>query len=158
MATSTGGADARPVLYVDLDDTLVSWSTGEPRGAPGADRFVRWALDRFEIRWLTTWAPSGRMDAKLLGDLCKLIGVSTEELRRIRGLSWEGGSKLDGIAWLEHLVLGRRFVWIEDESLPDHALDFLVRHGFRKCFHHCDVTREEGALRRLHRRLEDEWG
>ena len=148
----------RPVLYLDLDDTIVSWATGEPRGAPGVDEFMMWALRTFEVRWLTSWTPGGQMEESLLVDLAKLTGVDVDLLRCIRGLDWEGGSKLDGIAWLEHVVLERPFVWMEDGTLPDPALEFLRAHGFADCFVLCDVTRDEGALTRLHQRLDDAWG
>jgi hypothetical protein len=158
MSARGGGPGERPVLYLDLDDTVVSWATGEPRGAEDAGPFLRWALDRFEVRWLTTWAPSGLMDGGLLVDLCKLTGIPAERLQRIRGLDWEGGTKVDGIAWVEHVVMGRPFVWIEDDTVPPAALEFLDHHGYLACFHRCDVTRDAEALRRLHGELEAAWG
>jgi hypothetical protein len=148
----------RPVLYLDLDDTIVTWESGAPRGAPGVESFLRWALRRFEVRWLTSWAPDGQMEESLIVDLCRLTGVEVSALQRIRGLDWEGGSKLDGLAWLEHVALRRPFVWIEDSSLPDEAIAFLERHGFGSCFWRCDVTREADALGRLHEGLRAAWG
>jgi hypothetical protein len=147
----------RPVLYLDLDDTIVSWATGEPRPAAGVEDFLTWALRRFEVRWLTSWTPTGQMEESLLHDLSKLTGVDTSLLRCIHGLDWDGGSKLDGIAWLEHVVLRRPFVWIEDGSLPEHTLDFLRARGFRDCFIRCDVTHDEDAVVRLHQRLLEAW-
>lgn len=158
MRRAGGTESPRPVLYLDLDDTIVSWSSGEPRGAPGVEDFLRWALRRFEVRWLTSWTPSGQMEESLLVDLAKLTGVDVGFLGCIHGLDWEGGSKLDGIAWLEHVVLDRPFLWIEDGSLPDSALEFLRAHGLDECFVRCDVTRDEDALARLHQRLERVWG
>lgn len=145
---------ARAVLYLDVDDTIVSWQGGSPSGGPGAREFLEWALARFEVRWLTTWAPSGRMDERLLKDLSKMTKLPKERLRGIRGLDWEGGSKLDGIAWLEHLVMGRPFIWIEDDTLPAEALEFLARFGFAPCFIRCDITRDPAALARLRSELE----
>lgn len=142
-----------PVLYLDLDDTIVSWADGSPRRAPGVTAFLSWALERYEVRWLTTWCPGGRMEARLLADLTKLTGVPSERLRRVRGVSWDGGSKLDGIAWLEHVVLRRPFLWVEDGSVRPEALRFLARHGFADRFRHCDVTRDPYAVLRLHRKL-----
>lgn len=154
IQTATDLAAAPPVLYLDLDDTILSWADGSPRPGPGATEFLLWALDRFEIRWLTTWCPNGRMEAGLLGDLSKLTNVPVERLRTIRGFDWEGGSKLDGIAWVEHVVLGRPFLWIEDSNVPPEALEFLDCHGLRDRFRHCDVTRRPEALRELHRSLQ----
>lgn len=56
------------------------------------------------------------------------------------------GSKLDGIAWSEHIVQGRPFVWLEDDNTgAEHRL-FLHQHGFGDSFRHCDVTRDPNAL------------
>lgn len=143
----------KPVLYLDLDDTVVCWSTGEPEGAEGATEFMLWALENFEVRWLTTWAPSGEMPPNLLSDLASLVSLPVEKLSGIRGLSWEGGSKVDGIAWLEHAVQGRRFVWLEDDTLAEDALEFLEEFGYQHSFHHCNVTRAPGSLKRRHQEL-----
>jgi hypothetical protein len=92
-----------PILYLDLDDTIISWEGGAPHAAPGATEFVDWALEHFEVRWLTTWCPSGAMSDKLLGDLSSMVRIPREVLSGIRGSEWEGTeSKLNGIAWLEH--------------------------------------------------------
>lgn len=143
----------RPVLYLDLDDTVLTWRDGSPRAGAGSREFILWALARFEIRWLTSWAPSGCMDPGLLRELAGMIDVPVAALARIRGLDWEGGSKVDGIAWLEHAVLERPFLWLEDATLPDAALDFLAGSGYLHCFRRCDVTRDPEALRSLHREL-----
>lgn len=151
---SPGPAARRaPVLYLDLDDTIVRWVNGEPEAAPGAAEFLRWALDHMEVRWLTTWAPHGRMPTDLLADLASLTGLPAARLSRIPGLGWEGGSKLDGIAWLEHVVEGRAFYWLEDDKVPPETVQFLERHGYQECFRSCNVTREPDDLRRRHDEL-----
>jgi hypothetical protein len=143
----------RPVLYLDLDDTVLTWADGEPAPAEGVREFLLWALDRFEVRWLTRWARDGRMDPGLLEDLCSLTGVETDRLSEIHGVDWSDGTKLDGIAWLEHVVLERPFVWLEDEETGADHRPFLQRHGFAECFLHCDVTQDGDALRRAHEEL-----
>lgn len=153
MIATDDDSAAPPVLYLDLDDTIVSWADGSPRPGRGATEFLLWALDRFEVRWLTTWCPDGRMDPALLADLSKLTDVPVDRLRGIRGFDWQNGSKLDGIAWLEHVVLGRPFLWIEDSTVEPGALEFLARHGLRDRFRSCDVTRRPDDLRELHRVL-----
>lgn len=154
-ASSPGGraGKSRPVLYLDLDDTVISWATGDPEPGEGAHEFLVWALDHFEVRWLTTWCPDGRMDPQLLRDLSSLTDVPVERLRTIRGFDWEGGSKLDGIAWLEHVVLGRPFLWVEDSTVQPEWLAFLDDHGLRDRFRQCDVTRQPEAVRELHAAL-----
>ncbi|HEV2129899.1 MAG TPA: hypothetical protein VGR27_02270 [Longimicrobiaceae bacterium] len=150
--------DPRPVLYLDLDDTLLTYASGKPQAAPGAREFLLWALESFEVRWLTTWCPSGEMQEKLLGDLCKMLKIETAAMENIRGFDWEySASKVDGIAWLEHLVLDRPFLWIEDQyGVGEFELEFLDEHGFRPSYHHCNVTEDPQALLRLLELLQTE--
>jgi hypothetical protein len=153
----------RPVLYLDLDDTLLSWADGAPRAVPGAGEFLCWALQRYEVRWLTRWCPSGEMEESLRGDLCEMLGLDASVAAAIRGLDWscgdpdvgaEGGSKINGIAWVEHLVLGRPFAWVEDEKgVGERELGFLAGHGLLHSYHHVNVTRSPGSLRRVQERL-----
>jgi len=144
----------RPVLYLDLDDTIISWDGG-PHGAPGVHEFMVWAMDSFEVRWLTTWCPDGVMDEKLLCDLSRMVRIPVESLRSIRGFAWEAdGSKLEGIAWLEHLVLGRPFIWLEDDyGFGQRERRFLRSHGLLASYRHCNVTEDSGSLNRVRRSL-----
>jgi hypothetical protein len=148
-----------PVLYLDLDDTVISWADGYPSAAPGAHSFVLWALARFEVRWLTTWCPDGEMPPNLLRDLCTMLEFDTPQLMHVRGFSWATtGSKLNGLAWLEHLLLDRPFLWIEDENgFRDGERRVLSELGLIERYRHCNVTRDPLSLRRLHRTLEAEW-
>jgi hypothetical protein len=154
LADST--LDPRPVLYLDLDDTLVCWRGGHPQGAPGARDFLRWALAHFEVRWLTTWCPDGEMKEHLLNDLADLLHEDPTTLKHIRGFDWAASeSKLNGIAWLEHLVLGRPFFWLEDDyGVGAQELDFLEEHGFRHVYRWVNVTEDPESLRRAHGELE----
>lgn len=145
----------RPVLYLDLDDTVLSYATGEPHAAPGAAAFLRWVLDVFEVRWLTRWCPDGEMPDGLIDDLWAMTGLPRDVLRGIRGFDWRSSeSKLNGIAWLEHAVLARPFLWIEDEyGVGEFERTFLARHGFEHAYRHCNVTTDPIALARLHAAL-----
>lgn len=144
----------RTVLYLDLDDTLISWASGAPVGGAGLRDFLLWALDAFEVRWLTRWARTGRMPPRLLRDLASLSGVPVERLAAVRGLSWhESDCKVNGVAWLEHVVLGRPFLWIEDEGISPACLDVLRRCGFEDRYRVCNVTANPTAVRSLHREL-----
>lgn len=159
----------KPVMYLDIDDVLLDWSGPWPRAAPGARDFLLWALRNFEVRWLTYWCPDGRLgwdDARELG---KLLGVPSEMLLKIEGLNWQSGavapilgvhSKLDGIAWLEHLVLGRPCVWVEDETLiVPLGYDKKLRElGLEQCWRPVNTSRNPHALIRLHRELMQEFG
>lgn len=143
--------DCRPVLYLDLDDTLISWGPDGPAAAPGAGEFVRWAIGNMEVRWLTTWCPDGVMDQKLLGDLAKMLNLAPDEIGHIRGFEWDREtSKLNGVAWLEHIVLGRPFVWLEDEyGFGERERAFLAHHNLLGCHLHCNVTDDPKSLARV---------
>lgn len=109
---------------------------------------MEWALEAFEIRWLTTWCPDGRMSDKLLRDLAKMLQMPVEVLSGIKGLSWdETKSKLNGIAWLEHLVLDRPFLWLEDDyGFSDRERALLGQFGVLSAYHHCNVSRNPESL------------
>ena len=146
----------RPVLYLDIDDTLLSWASGGPEPVPSTECFLRWAMDRFEVRWLTKWCPTGTMSEDLLADLSKMVGVDTTGLSRVQGCAWEEkGIKADGIAWLEHTVLGRDFAWVENrEGVSDDDLEILCRAGFGDRYFPCNVSEDETALERTRALLE----
>ena len=148
----------RPVLYLDLDDTLIAWPDGRegsPRGAHGGHDFLRWALERYEVRWLTTWCPDGRMAERLLHDLARMLRVPAELLEGIRGVDWSHTRcKLDGIAWVEHVVMGRPFLWLEDEyGFGERERRFLDVHGLADRYRHVNVSTDAGALARFHQEL-----
>jgi hypothetical protein len=153
--TTPSATTIRPVLYLDIDDTLVTYSRGRPEAAPGARDFLLWALEHFEVRWLTTWCPSGTMDPDLSRDFCHMLKVEPDVIGRVRGHDWAfSSSKLDGIIWLEHLVLGRPFLWVEDDyGAGDLERDVLERLGLGASLLSCNVTRDTNALVRLHERL-----
>jgi hypothetical protein len=150
--------ESRTVLYLDIDDTLVCHGPSGPRAAPGAAEFVAWALDNFHVRWLTRWCRDGVMAEDLVHSFCKMLRIDPDTIRSIRGLDWsESESKLDGIAWLEHVVMGRPFIWVEDEhGCGEEERAFLERQGFADASFACNVTTEPESLRDLHRRLVEE--
>lgn len=145
--------EPRAVLYLDLDDTILTWADGSPAPGAGVREFLLWALGHFEVRWLTRWARDGTMEPGLLRDLSKLTEVETERLGEIRGLDWSDGTKLDGIAWAEHIVLGRPFLWLEDDNTGAEHRAFLDAHELAHCYRHCDVTQDPEALVNAHAEL-----
>lgn len=147
--------DPRPVLYLDLDDTVISWEGGRPHAAPGAREFLLWALEHYEVRWLTTWCPNGEMEEKLLHSLHQMLEIPFSRLRAIRGFDWDFSQcKLDGIAWLEHLVLQRPFLWVEDDyGFAEREICFLEAHGLLDRYRCVNITDNPDALARLHTML-----
>lgn len=151
----------RPVLYLDIDDTLLRYPEGRdrsPEPASGAREFFSWAVAVFEVRWLSRWCRGGCMPADLVADFCGLLQTERGLVEAIRGIDWTfSDTKLNGIAWLEHLVLGRRFVWIEDDyGVGERELAFLSEHGLDGNWRPCNVTEDPDVLRSVHRELREE--
>lgn len=158
---TVNGEELRPVFYMDIDDTLLRYVEGkDPRPAPGAREFVAWAFEHFEVRWLTRWCRDGRMPEDLVGSFSRMFGVEAHIVSQVRGLDWsDTDSKVNGIAWLEHVVLKRPFLWIEDEyGLGASEQAFLSQAGFEEMWLGCNVTADPEALQMLHERLLNEDG
>lgn len=151
----------RSVMYLGIDDTLLRYPDGRdarPVPTPGAGEFLAWALDTHEVRWLSRRCPSGTMNDEMKERLSRLPGLEVGRLDSVRGLDWScSGRKLDGIAWLEHLVLDRPFLWIGDESdLRAPERELLAGLGLEDCWRVCNATKQQGALNRLHETLQRE--
>lgn len=97
------------------------------------------------------------MEEKLLHDLAKMLSLAPAQLRHIRGCEWPAeGSKINGIQWLDHLVLGRPFVWLEDENgFKDRERKFLEENGVLDSYWHCNVTKDPQSLARVQAALRD---
>lgn len=148
----------RPVMYLDVDDTLLRYPNGredDPVVADGAREFLAWALDAYEVRWLTRWCRAGEMPEDLVDDFCKMLDVEEAVVHGICGLDWTfSDTKLNAIAWLEHLVLDRPFLWVEDDyGVGTLERRFLVEHGLEASWRRCNVTERPAALRELHQTL-----
>jgi hypothetical protein len=145
----------RPVLYLDVDDTLIMWNDAHPYGkaAPWAREFVLWAVEHCEVRWLTMWCPAGRMAPHREAELALLLGVPVETLDGIRGIDFaDTFDKTDGIDWEEH-ARGRPWIWVEDD-LPSREVAKLRGRGAIHHYHATNVSRDAGALGRTFYRLQ----
>lgn len=150
----------RPVLYVDVDDTLIVHARDGSRPAPQATAFLEWAVDAFDLRWLSYWAPAGVLDDRDLESLSRMLDMDARRLASVQGLGFGGtaaSTKLDAVTWLEHLVLGRPFLWIEDDdcmiSIPT-ILAVLSDLGLRDRWVPCNVTRTPHRLARIYDALQ----
>ena len=145
---------------MDIDDTLLRYPEhGDgPVPAPGAVEFVQWAFAHFQVRWLTRWCRDGDVSEDLVRSFCRMFRMDPEVVRRVKGLDWsETDNKLDGIAWLEHVVLERPFLWVEDEhGLGEVEQAFLTEQGFGEMWLSCNVTLDPHALSALLGRLREE--
>lgn len=151
----------RSVMYLGIDDMLLRYPDGRdapPVAAPGAGDFLAWALDTYEVRWLSRRCRTGAMNDDLKVGLSRLLGLEVRLLSSIRGLDWSSSrTKLDGIAWLEHLVLDRPFLWVGDEGdLGPGELALLGGLDLEDCWRLCNATEQPEALKGLHEALQRE--
>ncbi|MBP2303497.1 hypothetical protein [Azospirillum picis] len=110
----------RPLLYLDIDGTLLRRRTGIAglRDAyevdPDAHRFLTWAVEHFDCRWLSTRTHAGDADGARRA-FRHALGVSTlpEEwagvFRLIAAVAWST-SKIEAID-LDHSA---GWFWIDD--------------------------------------------
>jgi hypothetical protein len=93
--TNTGGRlmpepqwtrEDRPIVYLDVDDVLIAWPpSGGREAAPHSAVFLRWLIESgIEVRWLTSWCPSGTLRDDRREKLAGILGMNAEELGGIR--------------------------------------------------------------------------
>lgn len=159
----------QPVLYLDVDDTLLSMhpkyyppdkqrpaSTWRHYGyaPPGAREFMEWALATFEVRWLSWWCSGHEMEPEKCRRLTEELGLPGGALDRIRSAQFNRGEsclKTNGIAWAEHEA-GRPFWWVED-AISERERQVLRTRGALDRWIPCHVTDDPEALRRAHAQL-----
>jgi hypothetical protein len=145
----------RPVIYLDIDDTLVTfpphqtpeWWAEHPDGglADGAVAFLTWAHEHCEVRWLTYWCGRGYLAEQ---DIAKLerIGLPRELTRRIVNPMRWFDVKTTGINW-EEQRLGREWVWLEDGLLTAELAELEAR-GCLFRYLRTNSSEDPDALRR----------
>ena len=152
----------KPVMYLDVDgvlwdvDLAVAGKHGIAmedayKGANGLEAFITWALEHFEVRWLTAWAMGGCMDNYGWERLERYTGVPWEVWARVWPSKGWSRNKTEGIDWDEHLA-GRPFVWVEDELLQG-EMRFLEETGFAHRYYHTDVFDDPDALIKTHAKI-----
>jgi hypothetical protein len=122
----------RAVLYLDIDGVL-QYADGDrwkPRLEAGD--FLKWAVARFECRWLTNWVEPNRTAPKELGITVPdgIVEVRWRETFAGAGYPFKAAAIRDNEPWL----------WLEDEpsefDLADlkrrGRLDNLIRVNPRK--------------------------
>lgn len=145
----------KPVLYLDVDDTLLIWPAGI--GAPGAPEFIRWAKTHFEVRWLTMWCPSGDL-YDLAPVLAGRLNMPVAELAEIRNPVpfWRTFSTRDKTTSIVDgaIAEGRTWVWVEDEFLDHREADWVYGHPqYTHNYYETTVSRDPEALLRTWREL-----
>lgn len=145
-----------PVLYLDIDGVL--WDFRRPfagidAAADGIEEFVEFAWPRFEVRWLTYWAPEGTMPEDAVARLVACTGVPASVWQQVRPSLPLSGSKATGIRWSEHRE-GRPFVWLDDDPGPA-DLALLESNGFETSWIQVDILADPRALVRATEVLRD---
>lgn len=139
------------ILYLDVDDTLLVW-TNDFVGfaAPRAADFVHWALEHFEIRWLTMWCPSGRLQPHGAEELSYRFNnkVSAETFYSIYNPRMFQQDKSAGIDFDDP----RPWVWVEDGALPNEER-VLKSKGLWTNFYKTNVTHDRRMLQKTWRLL-----
>lgn len=136
------------VLYLDIDDTLIRWTNDENGiAAPNAAKFVMWALEHFEVRWLTMWCPIGTLEEHRAEDLSirfnrkiskeTFMGITNPNSFFAAGDMYKtNGIDLDDV---------RPWVWVEDEILP-YEVEVLRADKTLQHFHQCNVSEDPHRL------------
>lgn len=145
-------ADSRPICYVDVDDTLLRFDSSSPAheiglAAPYASEFILWALEHFEVRWLTMWCPCGILEEPRAKELSALFGgkVTTAQFLGITNprnfFTKDSILKTNGIDFTET----RPWVWIEDNLLKS-EIAVLDEHKMYNRWVRCNVSKSPNAL------------
>ena len=161
----------KPVLYLDVDGVL--WDIqrrlkDDPKAVVGSDpttfacaangleEFLEYVLEKFEVRWCTTWAMGGSMPEHSMLLLKEHTGVSVDTWAQVQpSLGWYD-YKSENINWNEYHG-GREFAWIEDDLLEE-EIHTLERNGCIDNYFHTDVFEDSDALIKTLAKLKERFG
>ena len=139
------------LMYLDCDDTLLI-HTRDVRGfpAPLAAEFVHWALEHFEVRWLTMWCPSGRLQPHGAAELAYRFDnrVTAETFLDIHNPKSFRHDKTEGVDFDDP----RPWVWVED-GLAVVEYEELQRRKMNNRFFRTNVSTNCTALQATWRKL-----
>lgn len=146
---------SKPILYLDVDDTLISYPptadaafwAKHPMGAPAlrVRQFLEEAKELCEIRWLTWWCPGGSMSFEQIERLSKILDVPSELLRGNDNPLKCLPNKTLGIDWREHDA-GTPWVWIEDGPLLSSEVPIMRGRGVYDRWIDANVSNDPHAL------------
>lgn len=140
-------------MYLDVDDTILVWTNDIPGyGAPHSAEFIMWALEHFEVRWLTMWCPSGRMRREGAEELSYRLGdkIVPEIFESITNPKSFINNKTEAIDYDDP----RPWVWVEDNMVLYERkvmLDKRLDHNF----YPTNVSTNVVALQKTWRLLAD---
>jgi hypothetical protein len=145
----------QPRLYLDIDGVVLRRRPGNLRTrdafeiAPHAPLFLTWAVQNFDVRWLSSRCQAG--DAQ---EAC-------HALRYALGLpalpaDWRFVQAIPAVRWgtrkIDAIDLSSDFFWLDDDH-GDEALAILTEHGKADRAIHVNVDRDPDALLRARQML-----
>ena len=139
------------VMYLDVDDSIIVW-TNKVHGfaAPMADKFIEWALQHFEVRWLTMWCPSGKLSQEGAEELSYRFNskIQPDVFRNIVNPKQFISNKTEGIDFTDP----RPWVWVEDGMVSYEKLE-MERRGMTENFYPTNVSKNAAVLQSTWRKL-----
>jgi len=152
-----GEGTQRPVVYLDIDDVLIRWDGHHRESAPHAATFMRFLLQHFEVRWITSWCPGGTMREDRLVRLAEILDMETGELRAVRNPRafppepFGMPPKYLAVDFEE----ARPWFWVEDAGVRKHSWDALERAGLQGHWIECNTSERPGDLQRVRALVEE---
>ncbi len=154
----------RPVLYLDVDDTILmfppwrdrAWWEANKGGAPanGVREFLEWARATCEVRWLTAWCTSGKLKPEGVTRLATLLKVPEALIAGCDNpLGWGIVNKTEGIDWSE-VDAGREWAWVED-GINDSEMAVLKGRHVEDRYYHTNASTNPDALLVTLQKLQD---
>ena len=120
----------KPTLYLDIDGVLLA---NETNLAEGANDFIKYAADNFEVYWLTTHC----MDDTTAHAIEYLQRATTEDLR-----PWL--EKFKPVVWslkkTEAINFTKPFLWFDDDCYSGEKID-LNEHGVSNSWIEIDLAK-----------------
>jgi hypothetical protein len=127
-ALMLGGAPSTgDLLYLDVDGVLIGIYDNALQLRPGVIGQVRWAMQHWDVCWLTTW-PHKRLQTLLT------VAGGRDIAERTRYISWsyESDHTNKARAAIQY-ANGRRFTWLED-GLLEEELALLRQHQLEESY------------------------
>ena len=142
-------------IYLDVDGVLLRRccvSRGGFELSPGAEAFLAYLVESFDVRWLTTRCRAGMPNdvARAFRHAMQVTNLPpklAELIDLVEPAAWNA-CKTEGID------LSANFFWIDDNPTRK-ALAVLAEHGCQDRWIEAQVDREPNDLLRVRRELEE---
>lgn len=137
---------SKPVLYLDIDDTLLVHRGICPKAAPGAKDFLLWSVKHFDVRWLSMWFCKGYKLEHHVYELAEYFDLPPEFINDIPSPAFTmEGSFRDECNKASVIDFNENFVWVED-GLTRLERETLRKHKAGLRHIPCNVTADPSRL------------